>query len=61
MYVYKVYGINKVHSFIFTKKLITYICHFDPCREQHQLLLTTTKKTTKKTTTKKINNVHMWF
>ena len=38
MYVYKVYGINKVHSFITTKKLITYICGFDPCREQHQVV-----------------------
>ena len=53
--------LTKFIHLLLLKKLITYICDFDPCREQRQLLLTTTKKTTKKTTTKKINNVHMWF
>ena len=60
MYVYKVYGINKVLSIITTKKLITYICGFDPCREQHQVVTNSLTKFIH-LSLRKNNNVHMWF
>ena len=45
--------LTKFIHLLLLKKLITYICDFDPCREHHQLLLTTTKKPLK-TTSKKL-------